>query len=213
MSAKRVGKGKASGAASQRLVDLLQAKYHEDPEGFRRYLPAVAEYLPEPPRVRSITHSPFGLTENELAYHRAGLQDVLAKLHAGTVTPREAAKGLQHCANLISDDNLADEVDYEVLRSLVRAAIGRTPGSYKSKTIVPLGEGKVGTVLEQVSTIRGVYLDLDREGRLVSVSIHPGRVGERRALMEFVGASADPQPDVASRHDDYLAGQDPHGTT
>ncbi len=64
---------------------------------------------------------------------------------------------------------------------------------------------------EQVPAIRGVYLDLDKDTRLVSISIDPRKVRERRSLMEFVGAGKDPEPDVSTRHDDYLAMEDPHG--
>ena len=198
-------------AQEKRLVALLQAKRRADPQGFREYLPGVSELLPALPASRRSTRSPFGLTERERAYHRDGLADALGKLAAKTVTAEEAAKGLQHCANLIRDDNLPEEVGYETLKGLIRAALGKSPGSYRSKTTVPLGESS-GRVLEQVSAIRGVYLDLDRERRLVSVSIHPGKVRERRQLMKFVGASKDPAPDVAARHDDYLAMQEPHGT-
>lgn len=150
-------------------------------------------------------------SERELAYHRDGLPAVLGKLDASTVTAEEATKGLQHCANLIRNDNLPEEVGYETLKCLIRAALGKSPGSYRSKITVPLGEGS-GRVMERVSAIRGVSLDLDRERRLVSISIRPGKVRERRQLMKFVGASKDPEPDVAARHDDYLAMQEPHGT-
>ena len=200
----------------ERLIALLQAKRRADPQGFRKYLPGVTELLPAPPARRSSAPSPFGLTERERAYHRDGLSAVLGKLDAGTVTTDEAKKGLQHCANLIRDDNLAEEVGYETLKSLIRAALGKSPGSYRAsyraKTTVPLGAGS-GRVTERVSAIRGVSLDLDRERRLVSISIHPRKFRERRRLMEIVGAYKDSEPDVAARHDDYLAMQDPHGAT
>ena len=202
----------------KRLIDLLQARYREDPKGFRKYLPGAAELLPEQPPRRSRPRSPFGLTGRELSFHRNGLSEVLAKLDERTLTPGEAAKGLQHCAALIRDDNLpygwdeslSHQMGYEVLKGLLRAALGKSPGSYKAKTTVPVGEGG-GPVVEQVSVIMGVFLDLDTNRRLVSVSIHPGKYRKRRKLMEFVGASSDPEPDVALRHDDYLAMQDPHG--
>ena len=43
----------------ERLIGLLQAKCHEDPEGFRRFLPGVAELLPELPPRRSRLRSAF----------------------------------------------------------------------------------------------------------------------------------------------------------
>ena len=192
------------------LIDLLQARRREDPKGFNKYLPGVADLLPELPPERSKSKSPFGLTVRELSYHRTGLAEALGKLREGAVTIGEAAKALQHCADLIKDDKLPDEAGYEPLKALVRTAIGKSPGSYKAMTTVPLGEDADVTVLESVSVIRGVYLNLDKEKRLVSISVHPGKVKERRRLMRVVGIGEDPEPDVSVRHDDYLARQDPH---
>ncbi len=193
------------------LIELLQDKYREDPKGFRKYLPGAADLLPELPPGAGRRRSLFGLTEQEIAFHRAGLAEVFEKLDKSSVATEEAARGLQHCAALIMDDNLPEEADYEKLKSLIRAGIGKSPGSYKSKATVQIGEGS-GDVHERVSAIRGVYLDLDGRRRLISISIHPSKVRERRGLMQFVGASKDPQPDVSSRHDEYLASGDPHGT-
>ena len=142
---------------------------------------------------------------------------MLHRIDDGTVTADEAVKGLQHCAALIKDDNLpygwdenlSHEMGYEVKKGLLRAALGKSPGSYRSKTTVPVS-GDGGPILESVSVIMGVFLNLDRNRRLVSVSIDPGKYRARRKAMAFVGASRD-NPDVASRHDDYLAMQDPHG--
>ena len=189
---------------------MLQAKRREDPEGFRRFLPGVAELLPELPPRRSTLRSPFGLTERERSFHRAGVAEALDRLEGGEIAADEAAKGLQHCANLIRDDVLTDVVDYEACKALVTAALGKSPGSYKAKTTVPTGLGS-GDVLEHVSVIRGVYLDLDRERRLVSISINPGKVREWKKLMEIVGIGRDPKRDVAAKHDEYLAMQGPHG--
>lgn len=195
------------------IIDLLQAKRRKDPDGFRKYLPDVARLLPEPPPVRAKPRTPvFTLTERERSYHKAGVSDALSKLREGVVTPDEAAKGLQHCANLLKDDvfGFPGEDRYKSVKALIKAAIGKSPGTYKSKTMVPIeGKGK-GPVVEQISVIMGVYLDLNRNDQLVSISIDPKEVRKRREVMKFVGASTD-EPDVALRHDDYLAMQDPHG--
>ena len=195
----------------RKLIELLQARYREDPKGFRKFLPGAVDLLPEQAPGRARRRSLFGLTEQEIAFHLAELAEVFGKLDKGSVTPEEAARGLQHCAALIVDDNLPEEADYEKLKRLIRAGIGKSPGSYKSKATIQIGEGS-GDVHERVSAIRGVYLDLDRSRRLVSISIHPRKVRERRQLMKFVGASKDPRPDVSSRHDEYLASGEPHGT-
>ena len=178
-----------------------------------------APYRPAPGQV---PRGPEGLPQvparsSRASAHRGGLSEVLTKLDEGTLTSGEAVQGLRHCAALIRDDNLpygwdeslSHEMGYEVLKGLLRTALGKSPGSYKAKTTVPVGEGG-GPVVEQVSAIMGVLLDLDTNRRLVSVSIHPGKYRKRREVMAIVGIGSDPNPDVALRHDDYLAMQDPH---
>ena len=98
---------------------------------------------------------------------------------------------------------------HEVKKGLLKVVLGKSPGSYKAKTTVPVDQG-CGPVAESLSVITGVYLDLDAQGRLVSISINPWTYRKRRKAMAFVGGSRD-NPDVAERHDDYLAAQDPHG--
>lgn len=194
------------------IIDLLQAKRRKDPDGFRKYLPDVARLLPDPPPLRAKPRTPvFGLTERERSYHKAGITDALAKLREGTITPEEAAKGLQHCAHVLKDDifGFPEEDRHDSAKALIRATIGKSPVSYKSKTTVPLNQDAKGPVVEQVSVILGVYLNLDGKGQLVSISIDPNEVRKRHEIMKFVGASAD-EPDVAARHDYYLAMQDPH---
>ncbi len=192
-----------------RLIDLLQAKRREDPDGFSKYLPGAADLLPEQLPRRGKTEFSFGLTEQERNFHEKGLSETLANPEGHKMNSEEAVAGLRHCAALIRDDNLSDEVDYDALTSLVKAATGKSPGAYKANTVIPIGDG--GPVLERISAIRGVYLELDREQRLVSVSIYPGRFRERHKLMAIVGVGKDDKADVASRHDDYLAMQEPHG--
>ncbi len=87
------------------LIDLLHAKYNEDPKGFSDYLPGAAELMrEEPTRRNSWNHA--GLTEQELSHHRAGLTEALDKLDEDTITADEAVIGLRHCAALIRDSNL-----------------------------------------------------------------------------------------------------------
>ena len=198
-------------AQERQLIALLEAKYREDPKGFREFLPGAVELLPGAAPKREGSKSPFGLTAHEVAFHRAGLSESLDKLAERALTPDEAARGLQHCANLIRDDSLDKAVGYETVKALVTAAIGKSPGSIKANTTAPVAGGRDGKVVEQVSAIRGVYLDIDREGRLVSITINPRQVAERRRIMKFVGAGWDPNPNVAARHDDYLAMQALHG--
>lgn len=196
----------------RRLIELLQAKYRKDPKGFREFLPDAVDLLPDVAHGQRAARSPFGLTEHEVDFHRRGLSEVMDTLAHGGISTAEAAKGLQHCANLIRDDSLDKAIGYEAIKGLVTAAIGKSPGSFKANTTILTAEGRGGAIAEQVSAIRGVYFNLDREGRLLSVSISPRKMAERRHIMKFVGSGWDPNPDVAARHDDYLAMQDPNGS-
>lgn len=192
------------------LVELLQAKRRADPDGFREYLPTVDELLTERPARRS-DRMGNRLTVQERVHHHDGLARALERVTAGDLGPGEAAQGLQHCVNLLRDDPLTVDVNHEVVMGLTKAALGKSPGSYRSNTTVPITGSDGGAAMDRVAVIRGVYLDLDREGRLVSISINPRKFKERRKLMSIVGAGSDPRTDVAARHDDYLARQDPHG--
>jgi hypothetical protein len=111
---------------------------------------------------------------------------------------------------LVQDDSLPEDVDYETLVSLLRAAIGKSPGSFKSVKIVPIKDGEGRELINHVSLVRGVVLDLDRDMRLVSITVTPRKVRERRKLLRFVGIGKDIASDVALRHDDYLAEIEPH---
>ena len=195
---------------SDQLISLLQAKLRKDPKGFRKYLPDVADMLPESRR-RSTSRSPFGLTESERGFHRNGLKDALHGSKNGGLTPEQAAKGLHHYAMLIRDDAFYNEVKDGDFKTLVKAAIGKSPGSYRAKTTISVAKG--GKVLEPIAALRGVNLNLDGERRLVSVTIHPGKVREFGKSMKIVGIGADSESDVSARHDDYLAMKDPHGST
>ncbi len=193
-----------------RLISLLQAKRRKNPKAFRKFLPEVSDILPEPQH-RSVSRLPFGLTETERAFHREGLKESLSMLKKKDISKSEAIRGLNHYASLIRDDAFVKEVEEGLLKSLIKAVIGKSPGTFKAKTTVPIEQG--GRILEPIAAMRGVYLDLDGERRLVSVTINPGKMREHRRLTKIVGIGSDSKSDVATRHDDYLATQEPHGPT
>ncbi len=194
----------------KQFLELLFSKYQTDPGGFRSYLPEVAELLDalHPPR-RSLK-SPFGLTERERTHHQAALRRMLEKLEDGPIITEEAIRGLEHCATLIQDDSLPEEVGHETLVSLLKAGIGKSPGTFKSVRTVAVGDGGGRVVMSSVSLVRGVMINLDRNMSLVTVTITPRKVRERRQLLGFVGIGHDTAPDVALRHDDYLVEKEPH---
>lgn len=197
-------------STEKRIIDLLQAKRRQDPKGFRQYLPDVENLLPTP-QPKKPTHSPFGLTERELAFHKTGLQKALEKVESGHADAQDAVKGLQHYANIKIHDSFSTDATFDMAERLFKAAFGKSHRSYKRKTTIPVAGEGAGPVQERVTVLRGVYLELDRNRRLVSVSINPTKVKEMAKLMKIVGIVKDSPPDLAENHDDYLAMIDPHG--
>ncbi len=194
----------------KQFLELLFSKYQADPDGFRSYLPEVAQLLEAMYPPQHLTKSPFGLTEQERAHHQTALRQVLEKLEQASLSTEEAVRGLEHCATLVQDDSLPDEVGHETLVGLLKAVVGKSPGSFDSTKTVMVRNGEEREVMNQVSLVRGVILNLDRNMHLVSVTITPRKVKERRKLLGFVGIGRDAASDVALRHDDYLAECGPH---
>lgn len=195
------------------LIELLSSKYADNPQEFRSYMPEVAQWLDafDSPR-RQLARSSFGLTEREVKFHQSTLTETLAAVASGAATPAEAVKGLEHCAFLIRDDSLPAEADYEALCALFKVAFDKRPASFKKSETLKAPDGRPSDdVVHKFSLVRGVSLDLDREMRLISVSVFPHKVKQRRKLLAFVGAGHDAESDVARRHDDYLARISPHG--
>ncbi len=192
----------------KRLIALVEAKYKEDPDGLAASLPGLhglmsAEAAPEPEA--QLTQPP-----EEIERRKAALAEALTKLRDCALSPEDALVALEHTARAIVDDPFTDVIGYETEKALFKRAFGKSPGSFRAKTTLPVG---VGEVVLNVTVMRGVYLGLNKEGQLAAVTVNPRKVREFRKLMKFVGGSRDPESDVALRHDDYLAMRDPHGGT
>lgn len=206
MSAKKVPNPK------DELLEMLDSKYRSEPEKFRSYLPEVAQALDSLNPPRRPGRSPFGLTERERRHHQQALKQIVEVEGAESV--EQAVKALEHCVALIQDDSLPEEVKYKTLVKLFRAAVGRPLSSFKAlETIAVADNRSPADAVTKVSLVRGVSLDLDQEMRLVSITVLPSKVRQRRKLLAFVGIGQDAKSDVALRHDEYLAEQDPHASS
>ena len=189
------------------LVRLLTLKFNRDPKKFRAYLPEVAQMLDEynpPPEPK---RSPFVLTEKERAFHQDSLANILAHLDEKGLSFEQAVKGLEHCAILIEDYFLLEGVGRDSLVKLLKPVIGKAPGSFKRNETIMIAEDRPSEdVVHRVSIVRGVYLELDREFRLVSISVVPRKVREWKKMMALAGMIDDPVTDVSTRYEDYLYG-------
>ncbi len=190
-----------------KLVRLLTLQFKRDPKRFRAYLPEVAQMLDEhdsPPKPK---RSPFVLTEKERAFHQDSLANVFARLDEKGLSVEQAVEGLEHCAVLLEDYFLLEGVRHDDRVKLLKAAVGKSPGSFKRNETIMIADGKSSEeVVNKVSFVRGVYLELDKEFRLVSISVVPRKVREWKKMMALAGMIDDPVTDVSTRYEDYLYG-------
>ena len=197
------------------IIGQLKMKYGSDPDGFRAYLPSVAAVLDAmnpPPRP---SKPPFVLTEQERTRHKQALGEILILQEfgeSGSVSSIQAIEALEHCANLILDGSLPIDVNFPGKVKLMKAAVGRLPDDFKKdETIVLDCSRSRDEVVNRASVIRGVYLELDKNMRLISISVYPDKYRERFEMLSIVGIGRETKSDVSIRHDDYLAEIDPHG--
>ena len=198
--------------SDKQLRDLLVSRYRADPKRFHSYLPEIAELVEAMGQPRRVSRSPFGLTERERDHHQAALQKVLEGLEKGAVSRQDAVRGLEHCATLIQDDSLPEDAGYDILVALLKAAIGKSPGTFRSVQTIPISDREGQGPPYHVSLVKGVALDLDKDMRLCSITVTPSKVRKRRKLLEFVGIGQDAASDVARRHDDYLVERVPNAS-
>ena len=188
----------------------MLSRYEVDPDWVKRNLPEIGEILSQavsPPRT---TRSPFVLTERERAFHIESLPGV-EDLDA--LRSEEAVKALERIAALILDDSLPFTFNHQALVRLFKAAFDKSPGSFKVNTVIPINQKDGGDgAAHHASLVRGVVMNLDTGMNLLSVTITPRKVRERKKLMSIVGIASDSKTDVAARHDDYLAEQSPHAS-
>lgn len=180
-----------SSARKLQLSDLILAKYRTDPEGFRSYLPEVAQALDSKLTSPYSSQSPFGLTEHECAHRLEALENILRASDKHKVDRGEAIRGLEHCAVLTKDDNLPQKIDYKTLLRFLRFAVGKPISDIKAATVVPIQEDKPDIIVHHVSLIRGIVLNLSNDMRLVSIDIKPQKLKERRRAMRFIHAAQD----------------------
>ena len=204
--------GSVTNPTDKQLRDMLISEYRADPRRFHTHFPEIAGLLEAMAPPRRVRRSPFGLTERQRGHHQAALSKVVGRLGEGSVSPQEAVRGLEHCATLIQDDSLPEDVVYDTLVTLLKAAIGKSPGTFKSVQTIPVSDRGGQESLYRVSLVKGVALDLDKHMRLSSITVTPSKVRKRRKSLDFVGIGRDTAPDVARRHDDYLADRVPHAT-
>ena len=201
---------RASETPERAVFSIVSSKYQSAPEWFDQNLPEVSEIMRRIVRSPQSSPNPFGLTNSERKFHREALCRVK---RMDKLSSEHAIEGLEHCAALIRDDSLPDDIGYVSLVRMFKGAFGKSPGSYKANTVIPVSGAINGDTPYNISLVRGVVMNLDLTMRLVSVTATPRKVRERRKLMGIVGIGRDSASDVSAKHDEYLAEQSPHATS
>ena len=190
------------------LTELLRLRYRSSPKKFRAYLPEIAQMLNEDSQPPRPARSTSALSEEERAFHHDSLAKTFARLDEKGLSIEQAVKGLEHYAILLEDDNVPSSLRHDDRVKLLKAAVGKSPGSFKRDETIIMSVGKSSEdVVNRLSFVRGVYLGLDREFQLVSISVVPRKVRERKKMMALVCMIDDPTiTDLSTRYEDYLYG-------
>lgn len=181
------------------ILQALRNKKQADPEMFRAYLPEIAQELEQlfPSQRRSSL--PPALTEQERERLRQSLFQLLSKKE---LPAAEAIQALEYCATFIQDRSLPDEITRQTLLSLFHQAIDIPLSKIEKATSIPVGQGEE---VKMVAPLCGVHLHLTWNDRLVAISVSPAKLKKRSKALKLVGIAKDTAPDVAQRHDAYLA--------
>ena len=183
--------------------DYLIERYKADPEWFEQNLPDITEMVREASMPPSPPRPSFNLTDAQRQRHAKALNDILS---ISEPSPQDALEGLEHCAILVQDDFLTPHVTHRRVLTLFKAAFGKSPESYRKNTAVSIEGCGTGELVYHSSLLRGVVVGLDKDKRLVSVTITPSDIREGEKMMSIVGIGrGDPRDDVSINHDDYLA--------
>ena len=199
-----VSRGRSGRKRGQSLLELLISRYKGEPDKFRSFLPEIADRLDVMLPGRRAKRNPFSLTEGERSRRLASFREGLTKKGSGSLTKEEAIETLQDYAALLEDDGVPDEFDFDKRLMVLKAALGKGPGSFKSPTTVEILPSSQESIVSRASLVRGVVLQLTWDLRLLSVTISPQRFRDRKRIVAFVGAGQDSASDVARRHDEYF---------
>ena len=142
--------------------------------------------------------------------HRACLFAALAKLQEGALTKEEALQGLQHLALALLEHWRIDGFRHHMAKGLLKVALGKPVYAYTANTTIPVTEGEPA---HEATTLRGVGLHVDHEGRLVRITINPRRVREYGDLMGIAGKyrSSPMDPVNEASFETWGPWGDPHG--
>ena len=201
---------KVTNSPEKAAFEILVSQYRADPKLLERHFPEVSQIVRQVSGRSRISRPHFSLTEREKAHH---VTELAAVMEMKAPSSRDSIKALEHCAILIQDDFMTPYVNHQAIVSLFKSAFGKSPGSIRKNTTIPIEGQEAVESVYHASLVRGVVADLDLGMRLVSITITPRKIREGRKMMGIVGIGDDPCPDVSVRHDDYLTERATHGSS
>ena len=205
-----IGMPKVTQSPEKAAFEILVSQYRTDPKLLELHFPEVSQIVRRVVEPSRVSRPHFSLTEREKARH---VKELVAVMEMEAPASQDAVRALEHCAVLIQDDFMTTHVNHQTVVSLFKSVFGKSPGSIRKNTTIPVeGKEEVEPIYHS-SLVRGVVADLDLGMRLVSVTVTPRKMREGSKMMSIVGIGDDPCPDVSVRHDDYLADQAPHGSS
>ncbi len=189
-------------ALAQRVWDVYQA----DPGRLRKAMPEVAallDKLTNPSPTLPSNESPFGLTQRERSYHQEALEGLLRRFRY--LTKEDTVAGLESGANLLADNFIPDYSSQQTLRQNLLKLVRKATGIQPRKTGQPVERViREGEASRTIPVVRGVYLHLTWEFKLLKITMDPQQWRLRCQALGFVGVGRDAATDVAENHDDYL---------
>ena len=191
--------------SSSDILHRLREAYQRESDKFKKYFPDLVDIVRlEQPH----TSNSFGLTEREREGRIKRFKECLAK----TPVSREVAiEALQHYGALAESRWHLEDVPSRTISRLVSIVIGKPLSDVRKKSEFEVGSRKSPS--REVAVLAGARLRMTWDYVLVSIKVAPAQRKSASKFLALVGSGNDPQVDVSTRHDDYLAVEAPHANS
>lgn len=193
-----------------KVLHLIMEKYNSDPNGFRNYLPDVAEILDSVFPIKPKYNSPFGLTALEIKNRIDRLNDILLEMQNGKLERQDAIKALENCAVLTKDDSLPIGISRNVIIRFLGVVLGKPLSDITSESTIDIMQNDSYKIANRVPILRGIVFNLTSEEDLISISITPRKFKERTKALRFVAKDEHSRGSISNKN---ILTEDPNATS
>ena len=197
-------KASVSARSKAKIVGTILERFKRDPDFIASFFPEVYKELcglktKKSRLIPEAYQSGHGeLTELERRTREVKLRKIVEKFHTGaTLSKDEGLELLEHLASL----SLKHVQEYPTALKAVERALSINLNEERDQTRL-FRKGRTGKIQR---LLPGIDLYLTWDGKMLKIKWHKGDIIRRNKALSFVGIGADPQSDVAGRHDEYLA--------